>query len=276
MQQTFCKEAQALSPLDTTSDRRFVTALARGLELLSCFRSGEKLLGNREIAQRSQLPKSTVSRLTYTLTALGYLHYVPAENKYRLGSASLALGSAMLWGLDIRQQARPLMQRLATFTQAEVALATRDRHTMIYIEHCPSPKPLPSARVLDLGARIPLATTAMGRAWLATSTANERDEAIAYLQAHAPHQWNAMQAQVVSDGSLFNDANQSGICHSFGDWLPDVNAIAMAFSPGRGLPVMAMSCGGPRQSLPPSFLLERAQPELKRVIQRLEQLLRLN
>jgi len=42
------------------------------------------------------LPKSTVSRLTYTLTKLGYLDYVEHRSKYRLGSASLALGSAML------------------------------------------------------------------------------------------------------------------------------------------------------------------------------------
>ena len=77
-------------------DRHFVTALARGLELLSCFRSGEKMLGNQELADRAKLPKSTVSRLTYTLTKLGYLQYDDEVGKYRLGTASLALGSAML------------------------------------------------------------------------------------------------------------------------------------------------------------------------------------
>ena len=76
-------------------DRHFVTALARGLEILSCFRSGEKMLGNQELADRAKLPKSTVSRLTYTLTKLGYLQYDDQVGKYRLGTASLALGSAM-------------------------------------------------------------------------------------------------------------------------------------------------------------------------------------
>ena len=33
-------------------DRHFVTALARGLEVLACFRSGDRVLGNQEIAQR--------------------------------------------------------------------------------------------------------------------------------------------------------------------------------------------------------------------------------
>ena len=93
---------QRPAPADA-DDRRFVTALARGLEVLSCFRSGEKLLGNQDIAMRCGLPKSTVSRLTATLTALGYLLHVPQEGKYRLGTATLALGSAMLSGLDVRQ-----------------------------------------------------------------------------------------------------------------------------------------------------------------------------
>ena len=53
------------------SDRNYVTALARGLDVLSCFRSGEKLLGNQDIAKRCGLPKSTFSRLTHTRTLLG-------------------------------------------------------------------------------------------------------------------------------------------------------------------------------------------------------------
>ena len=63
------------APPKGKEDRHFVTALSRGLEVLGCFRSGDKLLGNVDIARRCGLPKSTVSRLTYTLTRIGYLHY---------------------------------------------------------------------------------------------------------------------------------------------------------------------------------------------------------
>ena len=52
---------QLASPLETAlirpnikEDRHFVTALARGLELLACFRSGDKMLGNQELAERSK------------------------------------------------------------------------------------------------------------------------------------------------------------------------------------------------------------------------------
>jgi hypothetical protein len=54
----------AIDKAAAKEDRHFVTALARGLSVLSCFSSGEKMLGNLDIAKRCKLPKSTVSRLT--------------------------------------------------------------------------------------------------------------------------------------------------------------------------------------------------------------------
>ena len=57
-------------PLD---ERKFVVALARGLDLLRAFKPGETMLGNRDFVERTGLPKATVNRLAYTLTVLGYL-----------------------------------------------------------------------------------------------------------------------------------------------------------------------------------------------------------
>jgi hypothetical protein len=79
-------------------DRHFVTALARGLDLLTCFKRGEGTLANSEIAARCGLARSTVSRLSYTLTRLGYLHHVPEAGGYRLGTALMALGATRSQG----------------------------------------------------------------------------------------------------------------------------------------------------------------------------------
>lgn len=258
-----------LSSADLAADRRFVSALARGLEVLSCFRSGEQLLGNQEIAERCALPKSTVSRLTFTLTALGYLRHLEREGKYRLGTASLALGSAMLSKLDVRQLARPLMRRLAALTQAEVALATRDRASMLYLEHCPSPHA--DGSPLDMGTRLPLATTAIGRAWLAACPATERAGALEYLRSHAPEQWRAAQDQLLHWPEP-RAILRPWVCESFGDWRPEVHAIAMAFAPGRGLPLMAISCGGVSPAVTPERLVS-ARPELERTVRRLQQII---
>src|SRR5690242_20699779 len=110
----------------TGRDRQFVEALARGLDVLRAFRAedGGGLLGNQEIAARTGLPKPTVSRLTYTLTKLGYLVHSERLGKYRLGTPVLSLGYAVLGAAGIHQAARPLMQALADSIDASVSLGS--------------------------------------------------------------------------------------------------------------------------------------------------------
>src|SRR5580704_6893911 len=93
-------------------DRKFVTALARGLEVLRACTPTEGLLGNGELVERTGLPKPTVSRLTYTLTKLGYLAYAERLGKYQLAPAALSLGYSALANMRIRQLARGPMQKL--------------------------------------------------------------------------------------------------------------------------------------------------------------------
>jgi DNA-binding IclR family transcriptional regulator len=238
-------------------DRHFVTALARGLELLACFRSGDKLLGNQELAERSKLPKSTVSRLTYTLTKLGYLQYDEEAGKYRLGTATLALGSAMLSRLDIRQMARPLMQELADFSHTMVSLGMRDRLSMIYVENCRSQAALTLR--LDVGARIPVASTAMGRAYLAEISSSERDDILERVRELDELAWPTLRDRVMR---AVDEYHALGCCTSFGDWQPDVNAIAVAFRPNENTAPLSINCGGPAFNLSPEFLLEEVRPRL--------------
>jgi DNA-binding IclR family transcriptional regulator len=254
--------------LNIKEDRHFVTALARGLDVLSCFRSGETLLANQELAERSRLPKSTVSRLTYTLTKLGYLQVDEANGKYRLGTATLALGSAMLSKLDIRQLARPLMQELADFSGATVSLGMRDRLSMIYVENCRSQAALTLR--LDVGARIPIASTAMGRAYLAFVPDSERTEVMERLKVDQAAAWPALHEGIVASGEEYR---RLGCCTSFGDWQRDVNAIAIAFQPIEGAAPLSINCGGPSFNLAPEFLLTQVQPRLAEIVVRLQKTL---
>jgi DNA-binding IclR family transcriptional regulator len=254
--------AEAAAPRD--DDRQFVTALARGLEVLSCFRARDKALGNLDIAQRCNLPKSTVSRLTHTLTQLGYLTLDEASGKYRLGTATLSLGSTALARMDIRQMARPLMQELADASKAMVSLGTRDRLSMIYVENCRSTSALTLS--LDVGSRIPIATTAMGRAYLAVASARERAAIFDDLAALDELAWPALKRGI--DQAL-DEVRTLGVACSFGDWQPDVNAIAVGFDPGGGMPLMAINCGGPAFQLAPEFLLGEVRPRLLDLVRRL-------
>jgi DNA-binding IclR family transcriptional regulator len=245
-------------PAAAKTDRHFVEALARGLELLQCFGHRDKLLGNQQLAQRCGLPKSTVSRLTYTLTKLGYLTHVDEVGKYGLGSATLSLGSAMLGRLDIRKLARRPMQELAEFSQCTVSLTSRDRLCMIYVETVRS-----SAAVtlsLDTGSRIQIATSAAGRAYLAAVSEQERKEVLdAVREITEVSRWSDVQRGMAK---ALVDLRTLGVCSSFGEWQKDVNAIAAPVRPGSGLPPMPISAGAPSYNVTPKFLLDEVRPRL--------------
>src|SRR6202000_1755082 len=115
-------------------ERKFVVALARGLDLLRAFRPGESLLGNRDFVDRTGLPKATVNRLAYTLTTLGYLRLDETAGKYALDTGVLALGFSLLAGADTLELARPHMRALAREIGAAVSLGCRDGLDMIYLE----------------------------------------------------------------------------------------------------------------------------------------------
>src|SRR5262249_53691496 len=118
------------------SDRKFVSALARGLEVLRAFTPSEGLLGNGELVERTGLPKPTVSRLTYTLTKVGYLTYVERLGKYQLTPAALALGYSALADLRIRQIARRYMHELAASAGGASAPGSAARPDLIWVEPC--------------------------------------------------------------------------------------------------------------------------------------------
>ena len=244
-------------------DRYYITALARGLEVLACFRSADKGLSNQQIAERCGLPKSTVTRITYTLTTLGYLSQESGA-RFTLGTATLGLGSAMLARLDIRQLARPMMQELADFSGATVSIAMRDRMSMICVEVCRSSAAL--ALALQVGSRTPLATSALGRAYLSRATEQERKDILSRSLELDDTAFEAMRAGL--DRGL-RDYAEYGCATSFGDWQKDVNGIAVGFLPIGGSQLMSINCGGPASSVTQAFLLDDVRPRLIAIAGRL-------
>src|ERR1700760_2860099 len=114
------------------TDRNFVVALSRGLDVLRAFQPNDGLLGNQEIASRTNLPKPTVSRLTYTLTKLGYLTPVPRFEKYQLAASAMSLGYAALTNLGVRHLSEPFREQVMRETEGAVAIGGRGRPSQIY------------------------------------------------------------------------------------------------------------------------------------------------
>ena len=243
-------------------DPGMVTALVRGLDVLRSFRRDDGALGNQEIARRTGLPKATVSRLTYTLSRLGYLVHLPESANYRLGPGALALGFATLGSLGVRDVARPFMQALADETQCSVALATRDGMAMLYIEACRGSSAI---RVdLDVGSHLKLATSAIGRAYLAGLPDRDRADLMVKLAAREGEAWPAMEAGIAA---ALEDFRELGFVVSAGDWKREVNAVGVPLAIGTGGLAFALNCGGPAFVLPAERLRSDVGPKLKRTAQ---------
>lgn len=239
-------------------DRHFVTSLFRGLELLRCFQPGEKFLGNQEIAKRINLPKSTVSRLTNTLTKLGYLVYSESLGKYSLGTAVLSLGYAYLSYMDIRQVARPMMQELADRAGASVGISARDRLDMVYIENCKSNSTAFTLRT-TIGSHLPIATTSAGKAYLCGIKEKERNHLMDQIRQHNEQEWPQLKAGIEQ---AFIDYEERGFCMSLGDYMKDLNAVAVPYVPPDGSEVLSFNLGAPAFQLRRHMIEDDIGPHL--------------
>lgn len=205
------------------ADRKFVTALARGLEILRAFTPIDGLLGNQELAQRTGLPKPTVSRLTYTLTKLGYLEYSSGTGKYQLAPAVLSLGYAALPHIHLRQAARPLMQAFAEATGMAVGLGVRDRAGVLILAACPGGED--AAPAVPVGTRLPETSSAAGLALLAALPEAEQARRLARTGGRASD-----PAREVLAGSLAQ-VRARGFACAAADWRAGVT-VAAAPVPG--------------------------------------------
>ncbi|MCK8784758.1 IclR family transcriptional regulator [Roseomonas sp. NAR14] len=219
-------------------DRKFVWALARGLEILRAFRPGQGALGNNELAALTGLPKPTVSRLTYTLTELGYLSYVPRLGRYEPAAPLLALSHPVLSNLGLRQVARDHMQALANAAGASVSIASPDRISMIYLDTCQASS-LTRLR-LEVGSRVEMVRSSVGRAWLAAI--GERERALLYERFATRYQeeWPALRDRVED---AIAQIRARGFCLVDREWEPDVRAVGVPLVSPDGSTVLAMNCG---------------------------------
>lgn len=248
-----------------SSDRNFVVALSRGLEVLRAFQPHDGLLGNQEIAARTKLPKATVSRLTYTLTKLGYLTPVPRFEKYQLAPSALALGYAALANLGVGHLSEPFREEVMRATGGAVAVGGRDRHSMIYFGQ--SRNGLTLGVQLDVGSRVPIATSAMGRAYFWSLGPDERAALLRDLREHYGSRWPKLRDGLERSGEI---VAKHGFAISAGEWQPDVHAAGVALKLNDGTGPYAFNCGAPAFRFTEDRLINDIGPRLVAMVRNIE------
>ncbi len=243
--------------METTTGKDEVSALARGLALVRAVADAGGPLGNRELVEATGIPKATISRLAATLVGAGYLRQADGSERYSLGPALLQLGNDYLRGFDFRNVARLHLAELAELAGANVHLAVRDGLDVLLIDTLRPRSALILSR-MDVGSRMSIATSAAGRAYLASLPHDEQDALLRDLKA-AGKGWKAMRARL--DEAMAEYA-KLGYCTSFGEWHPDIHALGFSLKGPRG-ELYAVSVGGPAYMLPPQMLLEKVGPKVQ-------------
>lgn len=258
-------EGEASRATKTAKERQFVTALARGLDILRAFTPRHPQLGNNEIAQRTHLPKPTVTRLTYTLTQLGYLNYSSESGKYSLSVGVLALGYSFLASQDVRAIARPMMQEFADYARAAVCLAARDQPHMVFLEVCQG-NPTFQMR-LEVGARVPYGVTALGRAYHCGLTDEGRSEMLKeHRKTATKDDWERFRA---SFERATREYDKQGFCVSLGEWNKDVYAVAVPLVSRDHTKILALTCAGPPFEVSRQRIFDDLGPRLKQLRDRI-------
>jgi IclR family transcriptional regulator, positive regulator for flagellar biogenesis len=139
--------------------------------------------------------------------------------------------------------ARGPMQALAERTGGAVYLAVRDGLEMVLVEACRARSTMLTAR-LDVGSRVPLPNSALGRAYLGALGEIDmatRTQLVDSLRLARGSDWQALEPGL--QAALAEHA-RSGLCLSLGEFHREINSVSAALVGPRG-EVMAFNCGGP-------------------------------
>jgi DNA-binding IclR family transcriptional regulator len=170
-------------------------SLERGLSILECFKPGVGVLAHHDIAERTGLPKATVTRLIGTLRAQGYLVADEPARGYRLGVPILSLSHSLRLGNELIEAASPLIGRIARETSTIIGFGTAHGTDIVYLDAA-NGDPARVARRINAGMRTPISISSIGRAFLAGLLPGERQRWLGHLRRADSHWRTGMLAEI--------------------------------------------------------------------------------
>lgn len=219
-------------------------SLKRGLDVLRAFQAQNVTLTHNELVARTGLPNSTLARFTYTLTRLGYLRKEETTGGYQLGDKGAHPGRALMANLPVRKVAEPLMQELADRFNIAVALGGGDRDFMVYIVYCHGRDATP--RRMRVGAMVPMARTAIGRAYLFGLSPAHRAWHLGQIGEAAGE---GADEQIVGIEKSILELRQHGFCLLEGEYRREISSLAVPVILDQGNVVLALNCAFAPHSL---------------------------
>lgn len=241
-------------PNQKGNDGKYVATLVKGLSILQCFDSEHVELGSMEIADRTGLPQPTVWRLCYTLVQCGCLLQSDQTEKYRIGLGVLGLGYSAIWSRNRRELILDEMQKVATASGCAVSLAIPQKSDMLIVERA-TPQSLLIIN-LEVGSKLPVASSSMGWAYLAGLTEEQYGEELKVLRIA-----RNKAAKALLDKAR-DQYQKNGFVINAGQFHRDINAVASPITLPDSRQVAAINCGGPASAISVKRLEKEIGPRI--------------
>jgi len=221
------RRSERLSRLGTIareggSEGDVIQVVSRAFDVLRCFAGHEARLGNLEISSRCGLPRSTVSRLTHTLTRMGQLVYLPRDQKYRIGPSAVAMSTSMTRGLQLRHLIRMRLQQVAEQLPGTVGFVIPDRFHLVYLEVGRAANAIGLSSTS--GSRIAIASTAAGHAYTAALPMPACEALLADMEREIPDGAKLLRSRLEANRQSLDERGYVVVC---GLWSPHINGLAV-------------------------------------------------
>ncbi len=234
-----------------TPATRRVASVARALSVLDALAQGAGELGTNDIARRTRINASTVSRLLATLVDARLVEHVPATGRYRLGLRLVQLGNAVVERLDLRDLAREQLVGLVAATGETATLSAPGEGVAITIDFVPGPSSVQG--VAQIGRPSVAHATATGKVMLAFT---ESGVPPGLLTAHT--------ARTITDPAALELelelVRERGWAESLEEREDDLNAIAAPIRDARGALAAIMGLQGPAFRFDPPAMRTALEP----------------
>jgi IclR family acetate operon transcriptional repressor len=215
---------------------RHVAAVERAFAVLDALADGAVELGTNEIARRTGINPSTVSRLLATLASGGFVEHVADTGRYRLGLRLLELGNAVLARLDLREVVRPHLHDLVRETGETASLSAPGEHDAVTVDFVQSESLVRS--VARLGRPSVAHATATGKVALAFGEATLPDGPLTAFTGATVTDRAALAAEI-------EQVRAQGWARALGEREEDLHAIAAPIFGDGGELVAILGVQGP-------------------------------
>lgn len=204
-----------------------VQSIERAFALLRALSRGT--LGVTDLADRTNLPKSTVSRLLAALETEGAVEQLEVGGGYSIGTGLVTLAGSMSPSMGLRGAVRPFVEELALLTGGSAGFTLREGSTAYWVDNVDDADELVTM-VDQTGMSFPLHTIPSGLAMLSKL---EPEELSAYVEGLTSSEGSDVAADdVIDEVALRHRIGRvmwNGIVVSKEEIDVGVNAFAAAF-----------------------------------------------